>query len=752
MIDNSDVPEQLPAEVDRGDSAVWLDMIAAAEKHFGPWQDSADHIDKLYSDLGRWRSAGRDREFAMFWSNMQVMAPSIYARPPVPVVTPKFKDRRPVYRVASEFLERACIVGFDLAGIDDVMTSLRDDLAIVARGVAWVRYEDAGDGMPERVCIDYVDRHDFLHDPTARTWGEVQWVARRAWLTDGEMRERFGGAARDVIKPAVTGEATRKTGVWEVWSKQHDLVVWVTEGSQKTLDEGPPHLKLSGFFPCPRPAYGTLQRRSLVPVPDVVFYRDQLEEINDLTRRIHALSWAVKVRGFYAGGGEIGEAIERAIKLTDDEQLLIPVPALTALMQGGGDPIVWLPVDMIAQTITGLIELRRQIIDDVYQIVGLSDIMRGATEASETLGAQRLKQQNGSVRLRDKQNELIRVARDLVGIMAEVMAEEFDADTLVDMAQMDIPTRKAIKKQVAEVETQAQQAFQSQLQAMVAQSAQQGATNPDAIRAQATQLQEQIDGAAQAQIAKITAAPALEDVIGFLADEKLRPFVLDIETDSTIYPDEAAEKASRSEFLTAFTGAVGAIMPLLQAGEAGAVMAGGMIKFALAPFRVGRELEGMIDDFVDQAPQMARAAQEAASGGDNAAMAQASAKLADAEMEKARAAVMAAEARSSQAAAEHERKVMELMQKAEDDGRKFKAEIATLMQKVEESAAKVRNLDANTEKTLASIGRDDHAAAREDVKTAADIQARQQNDARAARDSDRNFAAGRDDAMRGDGK
>lgn len=89
------------------------------------------------------------------------------------------------------------------------------------------------------------------------------------------------------VAVTVTDEATRKTGVWEVWSRQHDLVVWVTEGAQKTLDEGPPHLKLSGFFPCPRPAYGTLQRRSLVPVPDVVFYRDQLEEINDLTRRIH---------------------------------------------------------------------------------------------------------------------------------------------------------------------------------------------------------------------------------------------------------------------------------------------------------------------------------------------------------------------------------------------------------------------------------------------------------------------------------
>ena len=60
--------------------------------------------------------------------------------------------------------------------------------------------------------------------------------------------------------------------------------------------------------------------------------------------------------------------------------------------------------------------LRKQIIEDIYQIMGMSDIMRGATDPNETLGAQQLKTQYGSTRIRDKQQEMVRLARDLVEI------------------------------------------------------------------------------------------------------------------------------------------------------------------------------------------------------------------------------------------------------------------------------------------------------------------------------------------------
>ena len=90
---------------------------------------------------------------------------------------------------------------------------------------------------------------------------------------------------------------------WEIWDKASRRVVWVAHGCENILDEDEPHLDLRNFFPCPKPAYGTVQRGSLVPVPDVLQYSDQLDEIDLLTGKIHALSEALECKGFYPAGG-----------------------------------------------------------------------------------------------------------------------------------------------------------------------------------------------------------------------------------------------------------------------------------------------------------------------------------------------------------------------------------------------------------------------------------------------------------------
>lgn len=603
-------------------SAPWLDLIDRAEKSFSRYQDHANRIDKLYSDMDYLMNGARDREFALFWSTIEIEKPSVYARPPVPVIVPKFKDRRPIYRTASELLERSSVVAFDLSYIDDVMKNVRDDLLINARGCSWVRYESAADAdePTERVCIEWLHRRDFLHEPT-RSWPEVTWVARRAWMTQPQMEKRFPkvdkailtGAEYEVRHEVINrggDDGEPKAGVWEIWHRQLRKVVWVVDGVSEILEEDKPHLKLEGFFPCPKPAYGTTKRGALIPTPDVMFYMDQLEEINDLTGRIHALSGALQVRGFYpAGAGELGDAIESALSQATNDKVLIGISNWAAF--GGGaakDSIVWLPTDQVATTITQCVELRRQIIDDVYQIAGISDIQRGATEAEETLGAQQLKQQNGSFRVRDKQNELVRVARDLVRISAEIMAEEFSKTTLLDMSQMELPTDAEIAKQVGDLERQAGvvQADAKRLigeaEAAAQAGDQQAAQQIEQIGQAATQQIEMLGQQAQETQDTVT----IDQVMKFLRDNKIRPFVLDIETDSTIYPDEMAEKAARNEFLTA----AGAFMqqwgPVVAANPAAAPFVGELFRFAMAPYRVNRSLDGAIDDFVDQMLEQAK--------------------------------------------------------------------------------------------------------------------------------------------------
>lgn len=615
----------LDPAVEPNSATAWLALITRAEKAFDSWQSKSDNIDKLYANLERLASTSRDREFQLFWANVQVLGPSIYSRPPIPVVTTRFKDRKPIPRTASEMLERSCVVTFEAESIDETMKLVRDDMTTVARGQIWVRYEaKTVDGvLTQTACIDHANRKDFLHDP-ARTWKEVDWVAKRSWLTRKEARKRFRKTSGDAYADAAyevrkdeanddNSDGRLKAGFWELWSKSANKVVWVAEGVDKLLDEGKPHLKLEGFFPCPRPAYGTTQRNSLIPVPDVLFYKDQLEEINEITARIASLTESLRLKGFYPGGAtEISDAIEAALKSTDNRQVLVPVSNWAAL--GGAkaaDMILWLPLDMVASTIQQLIELRKQLIDDVYQITGLSDIMRGSTVASETLGAQELKSQYGSIRIRDRQEELIRIARDVTRIVAEIMAENFSGSTLLAMSQLDIPSDADIARKVKELETQAKQQLAElqqalsdpEVQAKAQQNPQQAQQAQQKIKQQVEQQAQQL----QAEIGKLKETVTIEKVMKFLRDNRVRSFTLDIETDSTIAPDENAQKQRATEYTTAMTGFLQQVVPAVQAVPQIAPLAADMIRFVNSQFRVGRQFEQTVEEFTDQMKQMAAA-------------------------------------------------------------------------------------------------------------------------------------------------
>jgi hypothetical protein len=595
-------------------SKAWLNLLNESETAFEPWNTHCDNIDKQYANLERLSNMARDKEFQMFWANIEVIKPAIYARPPVPVVAPKFKDRRPIYQQASELMERCAVVSFDISQINELMLQIRDDTALLSRGVAWCRYEsgtdnDYGFDSGERVCIDFKQRRDFLHS-ISRSWQEVTWVAAASYLTRKEAHDRFSPYSADCYQDAdykvdkdakdIGGTDNRERAkFWEIWHKGERRVVWVSEGCEDLLDEDDPHLDLRNFFPCPKPAYGPCQRGSLVPVPDILQYKDQLDEVNLLTGRIHALSDALEVKGFYpSGGAELSDAIQAALRIKSGGRVLVPISNWAAF-GGSKEVVIWLPIDMIAETITALVALRKQVIDDIYQIMGLSDIMRGATDARETLGAQELKTEYGSSRVRDKQQELVRVARDLVEISCDIMCEKFADKTLIEMSQTVLPSKQMQRQQVQQLQDQLQQQVaQLQQQPPPPQQGPPDPSQPPPPNPQAQLMQVVQDG--QQQIEDAMRQPTIDDVLKFLHDHRSRLFVLDIETDSTIQANENAEKQRRTEFV----GVLGSLLPqlaqLIAADPGSAELCGEILKFATAPFRAGRSLDGAIDDYVEQ--------------------------------------------------------------------------------------------------------------------------------------------------------
>lgn len=588
------------APVDPGLSKPWLDLIADAEKHFAFYQEKCDAVDKHLGELKALADASGDREFKMFWANLEVLKPSIYARPPIPVVVPRFKDRRAINRVASDLLERCLVVACDREDINSVMIGVRDDLAVNSRGAAWVRYVANGDEeskFSEKVALDHLDRRDFLHDP-ARSWREVDWVARGSWLNAEAGQKRFKDKWRGVQyqqgkdkSDEYVGE--KKARVWEIWHKGQNKVVWVSPGLEKVLDEKPPFLELEGFFPCPKPAFGTLQRRTTIPIPDFIQYKDQIEEINILTARISALSEGLRLKGFYAAGAEdLSTAIERAMKSTAHD-ILIPVANFAGLGGAGmKDSLVWMPLKEIGETIQGCVLLRKQLIDDVYQITGMSDIMRGSTDPNETLGAQELKSQYGSIRIREKQGALVAFARDLSRIMGEIMAENFQPETLVSMSQLQIPSQQEVDGQIQAIIQKAEEAAMSPEAQMAAQQ------NP--------QLIEQAKEQAKQEIVKLQETVTIEKLVELMRDQRLRPFILDIETDSTIQPNEDAEKQRRNEFIQGVGGFIQQAGPMVAQIPASGPLVAECLKFVASAFRAGRSLDSAIDDFADQIAQMAQ--------------------------------------------------------------------------------------------------------------------------------------------------
>lgn len=733
-------------------SAVVWEAICEAQKEFQPYYSYCDKIDRIIDAAGE-MAAGQgfyytDQEFDLFWASLEIIKPAVYSRPPQPVATPRFQDRDKVATTASELLERCLVSSFERNDFDQVMLNARDDLIMSARGVTRILYETDEKGGGKRICDEHIDRCDFLHEP-ARKWSEVGWVAFAGYLTQREFKKRFPNV--DAEKPEYNtrrdkdsgygGDTTAKCKVWEVWHKADNRVYWVTEGVETFLDESEPFLKLEGFFPCPRPAYGITKRRTLIPVPDYVRYQATLEQVNDTTRRIHGLLDWIRVRGLIPAGGDVGDAVEAAMKQNDQDTLLVPIPA-ASLIQGSGQFVQFLPLLEFAQTIQGLIEARRELIQNFYELSGISDIMRGATESEETLGAQQLKQQNGSVRVRQKIDELQRLARDQARIAAEIIAEKFDQETMLEMAQMTIPSRKYVERDIKQLKESAEnemEALGKKAEEAAMQARQSGQEfDPAQAQQQFEQAQQQIIAKYEPQIKALQDTVVIEDVMDLLKNQKARAFTIDIETDSTIMVDEMAEKQSRAEFLTAFANAAAAVQPMLAAGESGAKLAGGMIKFALAPFRAGRELDGMVDDFVESAPQAL--AQQQGNGEADEALAQANIKIAEAESLKAQAAVEKVKADTAKAQQEMQLKAQEAGVKAQQEQERFQLEIADTQGKLRETDARIEKIGADIQLAFAKLGIEQHREQREDVKTAADIQGQQQDRAMQAQNAERDAA------------
>ena len=94
--------------------------------------------------------------------------------------------------------------------------------------------------------------------------------------------------------------------------------------------------------------------------------------------------------------------------------------------------------------------------------------------------------------------------------------------------------------------------------------------------------------------------PSWDDVMGLLRNEKLRGFVVDVETDSTIEPDQKAQQQSASEFVGAVAQFMTAALPIMQASPDAVDFLGELMAWTTRQWKGADTIEGAVDEFVEK--------------------------------------------------------------------------------------------------------------------------------------------------------
>jgi hypothetical protein len=461
------------ADTPEGQADLWLIEMNAADQDQGKWQERGDKVVRRFVDdregITGDRQDGATR-VNLFTSNVCTLRALLYGKTPQVDVKRRFSDPNDDdARLAGEILQR--MLNMDIERDDDTyaeaLENALSDRLLPGLGVVRCRYEvewedkevppmtdpltgrELAPGYSEKVKkeedveVDYVHWKDFRWS-AARTWDEVRWIAYRCPMTKDALAERFGeeklkdipmnargvGKASTDVDDGEKNHPWSRAEVWEIWSKEHRKQFWWVEGCPYVLDEKDDALGLEGYWPVPRPMFANVTTKKLIPTPDFTLAQDLYDEVDYVSTRITLLERAIAARGVY---DKTSDEIKRLLNESMENEL-IPVDGFSMFKEKGGlqSVVDWLPIEAFVNALQVLRDYRTELMGLLFQVTGMSDIMRGQSTAGATATEQALKAKFASTRVQEMQNEFARFASDCQRIKAEIISKHFDPETILE--------------------------------------------------------------------------------------------------------------------------------------------------------------------------------------------------------------------------------------------------------------------------------------------------------------------------------
>jgi hypothetical protein len=377
----------------RADSALykrWESRITKEKKAHDKFRKQADKAEKAARD----DDEAKAHAFNIWWSTCTIVRSAVYGALPKPDVRRRYQKADPEEKELARLVERAIEYQVDTSSFGAASGAVVKDYVESGLGVPRVVLDvqtqptQGPDGMEgeeivsQSVTVEHIPWRYFHWEP-GKSWENCDWVAFESFHPRKELEAEYGveikaGKDSDAHKREAE-EYADECQVYEIWHKPTRKVYVFAPSHPKMLEERDDPLKLQGFFPTPRPLFANLKSDELIPKPDYCFIEPQVIELNRVTTRIKALVNQVRANGFTdaAIAKEIGSLVN------EPDGTIKPIVNLLERLQGlPSDRLVtYLPMVEMIQTIQQLESEREQIKQQIYEIIGISDIVRGATQA-----------------------------------------------------------------------------------------------------------------------------------------------------------------------------------------------------------------------------------------------------------------------------------------------------------------------------------------------------------------------------------
>lgn len=583
----------------------WLDRIEDAGKAEKKWLDDAKKAVQAYTGESLDSDVTVDGyDFNILFSNVETIVPAVINSPPAPDIRRRFGDADEAARTVAEIIERAIRLQVDDSRLQVELEASAQDSFLAGRGIVRLRFhsdivtsepsrddiEDASDaqddrpngksylktaGEPdeglaglgeseqpegsfgeigretvenERIRFEAVSWCDYRHGP-AKRWDERPWDAFRFCIQREDEEKSFD---RSVIKAQLsetefstwTTSAKDLTG-WEIWCKDSRKVIFIDDNGV-ILKEIEDPLGLSGFFPIATPMQPIEINGRLMPVNPFSVYRNLADKLDKAVLRKGKLIAQLKVKGAYGGSPT---DIAALVNAGDGD--FVPIENAEMWAQNGGleGAIAWWPIEKYVLAIQQLDAAIAQYKQWIYEITGISDIVRGASLASETATAQNIKSQWGSLRIQKMQRMMERCARDLFVMMSELIPAKFSPQALEKMTGVPIiPTPE---------------------------------DPPEVIQNKMAVLE--------------------------LMKQRLSAYYrIDVESDSTVRADLTRQKQEVAEFLNGAAAYLKSVGPMIQSGQIPADVAMEIFAANARLFNLGKSVEDTIEGMITKARETAK--------------------------------------------------------------------------------------------------------------------------------------------------